>query len=205
MSMLLIFFIILTVHSRNFVTTSGTTKEFVITRKFVENVKEYVNLHLLQELQIAGELSKTPDGRKWLRKWEIARNSILEKIFLARDTVTGKYFWSSDWRSRLQYFQSVENEYLKDFVFKNYDVRDKLSSLPKITFDESKLRTIVHPIDVSSQEKSKDVNIADPFATDDDLDHVLRFHSPYSDKEKTELKIKKLQKLVTVLQRNITS
>lgn len=151
---------------------------FVPGQKIINLAHKYVILHLNDELPRASEIFKTMDGINKLLSWEKKRNKILKEITLFHSRDTNKYIWFKNWRTRLYHFQELQTKFLHETISNYYDARRSESPWPKVTFDLRNGEFIINQAQ-SIQTKQNERELADPIATEEDIDHVLRFHRPY--------------------------
>lgn len=164
---------------------TSTDEVFIPDYESAKAVKEYVRMHLVSELSETSEIIQTANGKNRLIAWLKKRNSLIKKFLFFRDHDTNTLKLFSNWYQRLQYFQKAQMDYLRT-IAKKFDVRRREGSYgdlswPKITFFYQSGESIL--LDDNSDLSVIDHNLADPIATDKDVDHVLRFHRPYSKEE----------------------
>lgn len=151
--------------------------------KFNRLVEEYVNLHMVDELKIAGDLLEKFEGREWLRAWEDRRNFIMKEILFYRDFKSNDdHKMYSDWRDRLLRFEDQRKKYYKNEFESNYDVDWGPSALPKVTFDPKKGQTYVDSIKKNSLHSIIKNN--NPTVKDDEVDILLKHYRPPSNDER---------------------
>lgn len=170
--------------------TQPQVKLYFETREFKEAAEECVRLHLVEELSRASEMSDTYDGRQWLRSWLSKKYSIFTKHFFNSNNKFLDHL-----KERLNRFQELQMEYFQKTIVSNYDKRRSTSPWPRMTFDVSKFKTIIHP-DQPEQPVENERDLADPFATEKDIDEVLRFHRPVLKKTQDVHETKKIDKNV---------
>lgn len=160
---------------------------FMPTSEFVEAAKIYVHLHLIDKLHDMANLADTYEGRKWLKSWENERSKIIKEILLTNDEkMTRKKKLYPNWQERLLHFQNQQDVYLRTKLMINYDSR-RQETLPRVTSvqDDKTLRTRLHVNNERPRDNERD--LADPLATDEEIEHVLRFHRPFTNEERREL------------------
>lgn len=161
--------------------SSDSNENFTPDSNFIESTQEYVNLHLVNDLSKASEFSQTLDGRNWLRAWQNKRTAVLKKILLFYNEDTGKFQWYSNHRQRLYHFEMLQLKYHRN-LYSNYDIYNA-DSVPKITYNMfSDEITLHHPN--PNQPTSSNPNIANPIATEQNVDRVLSYYRPYNDLER---------------------
>lgn len=164
------------------------------TSIFVSLAKKFVQLHLVEELSMAKEMIKTPEGREWLFIWNYQRNKILHEI-LGQSEFSQTINYYPDWRQRLQRFQELQNDYFK-VITSMYDKRrGTTKKWPRITFNHKIGHTIVDRSQHYDPVTEIERDLANPYVTDDDIDEVLRFHRPLTDEERSALDDQRRQML----------
>lgn len=152
------------------------------TTEFFSLSEEFVLLHLVKKLSTADELFKTVNGRLWLQQWENKRNSILKKVMLLYDDEKKSFKLYSNWSQRLHYFQQTQKIYFK-IIAKDFDVRREPYPWPEITFDSDVFQVFLDKNQLETIPVAKRQD-ADPIATSNDIEYVLRMHKPFSEDEK---------------------
>lgn len=157
--------------------------------EFIEAAEQYVLLNLVDELNGAKELTKTVQGRKWLRSWNDQRTAIMSFVLL-RYPNSKVIIWHSDWQERLQQFCELQAKSVKTIVDNFYDKRRVPSPWPKVTYDVVTKRAILSYDNLYNIFKDdNERKIADPLRpTEDQVLEILRFHRPIYDSERESIK-----------------
>lgn len=162
--------------------TLKSKHDFTPDQSFIENAEEFVRLHLLEELTYAIDMFKIPLGREWLLSWHEKRNLLIKKAFLNPETDFNT--WLPNWRKRLRWFHSYQMLYVQSISSDWTSI--KQFPWPKIIFDPISLKTIDFQGKKTMMSK-RERDLANPLATNEDIDYVLRFHRPYTDEERKKI------------------
>lgn len=158
----------------------------VITSYIDESVREYVNLHLLEELLNADKLIETSEGQKWLFNWEERKNFCLRKVFLIESEKKNRFIWHNRWREYLSKFQELQTSYFQA-ILKNRIETGAPSYWPRVTLETKSSLIALHSDETLLNSETKNYRLIDRIATEKDIEQLLRFHRPLSDVKRKEI------------------